>query len=508
MVSPSIVIVNPKDNVGVAMQAIEEGSLAYEDARALDDIQLGHKIAIKDLAPGENVIKFGVIIGAAKCGIKKGEHVHTHNAKWTQPAARRGKAASKLESPSDNLLGRIDAELKLTPTVGGTFATRQYIGILCTVNCAVSVGRIVSQMFQSESLPDWCDGVVALDCKTGCGMDTESYGFEILQRTVLGYANHSNFRHVFVLGLGCEMNTTRSLEVRLQDAGRTSGNISFVNIQEQGGVKETIKHLQGKISELFNLDAVPRVARADLKDLVIGLQCGGSDAFSALTANPLLGKAIDLLVAKGASALLSETPELIGARDALLQRVSSPEIAKKFVDRLEWWDEYCSQHNVTFDNNPSPGNLAGGITTITEKSIGAAAKGGSGEIQGILEYAQPLECSGLNIMDSPGYDPVSVTGQIASGANLIVFTTGRGSVYGSVPVPTVKMATNNTSYNRQKDDFDFNAGTLVDKPGEFEEQAIALANHIICVASGQKTSSEEYFFGEAEFLPWPMGAVM
>jgi altronate hydrolase len=391
----------------------------------------------------------------------------------------------------------------------GAVGTRNYIGILTSVNCSATVAKMIAQHFNDHTLTDFpnVDGVVAFTHQTGCGMaakDTE--GLENLQRTLAGYAVHPNFSHIVMIGLGCEVNQIQPLlrEYGLSDAD----NLNWFTIQDTGGtraaVERGIKHIESLLPEA---NCCQRET-VDASHLRLALQCGGSDAYSGITANPALGAASDLLVAQGGTAILSETPEIFGAEQLLLNRVTDQATADALIQRLEWWQAYAKRHGAELNNNPSPGNQKGGLTTILEKSLGAVAKGGTTPLTGFYRYGELIKQAGFVFMDAPGYDPCSVTGEIASGANLICFTTGRGSVFGAKPVPSIKLASNSTLYQRMQEDMDINCGRILDEGLSIQAMGEHIFNRLLTVASGEQTASEQLGFGDNEFIPWQNGAML
>jgi altronate hydrolase len=284
--------------------------------------------------------------------------------------------------------------------------------------------------------------------------------------------------------------------------------LATMTIQETGGTKKTVERGIAQIREM--LPEANRVKREPVpaSHITVGLQCGGSDGYSGITANPALGAASDLLVRNGGTVILSETPESYGAEHLLTRRAVSREVGEKLLARMKWWDDYTKRNGGDMDNNPSPGNKAGGITTILEKSLGAAAKAGSTNLVDVVRYAERVTGKGFVFMDTPGYDPVSATGQVAGGANIICFTTGRGSVFGCVPSPSIKLATNSPMYERMSDDMDVNCGTIAEGTETVDQVGKRIFDLILATASGQPTKSEALGFGEAEFAPWQLGAVM
>lgn len=393
-------------------------------------------------------------------------------------------------------------------------ATRNYIGVLTSVNCSATVARYIADAFRTNPftgdgmLADYknVDGVVALTHKTGCGMAGEGEGMDLLRRVIAGYARHPNFAAVLVVGLGCEANQIGGI----MQAHNLAEDRRFqtMTIQDTGGSAKTVREGVARIREL--LPAINQTKRepAPASHITIGLQCGGSDGYSGITANPALGVASDLLVRHGGTVILSESPETYGAEHMLTRRATSREVGEKLVRVMKWWEDYTAKNGGTMDNNPTPGNKAGGITTILEKSLGAAAKAGNTNLVDVVGYAEPVTSKGFVFMDTPGYDPVSATGQVAGGANMICFTTGRGSVYGCKPAPSIKLATNTRLYERMTDDMDINCGTIVDGAETVQQCGERIFGLILKTTSGQPTKSEAMGFGDDEFAPWVVGATM
>ena len=504
---PATLRLNPSDPVVVAMRDIAAGEMVASKVKAVEPIGRGHKVAIVPIAAGEPVRKFGQIIGNATKAIQPGQHVHVHNLAFRPSAADhtigadRRNTAPLPEAEAATFQGILRAD--------GSVATRNYIGVLTTVNCSATVARLIADQFRGpQALAEFpnVDGVVALTHKSGCAAAADGEAVDLLRRTIGGYAKHPNFAAVLVIGLGCEANQLNRL--CMQEGIAVGGRVSTYIIQETGGTNATVRAGVQRIKEL--LPAANDVRRQTLpaKHLTLGLQCGGSDGFSGISANPALGIAADLLVQNGGTAILSETPEIYGAEHMLLRRAVSKEVGEKLLDRIAWWEEYTARHGESMDSNPSPGNKAGGLTTILEKSLGAAAKGGSSDMVDVYRYAEPVTKRGFVFMDTPGYDPVSATGQVAGGANIICFTTGRGSCYGCKPAPSLKLATNTPMYQRMADDMDINCGEIVDGTATLEQKGQEIFKLILDTASGKKSKSEEYGYGEDEFAPWHFGATM
>ncbi|QJD16835.1 UxaA family hydrolase [Paracoccus sanguinis] len=468
----------------------------------------GHKVALRAMAPGEAVIKYGQVIGYATAPISPGEHVHTHNMVFGEHGRdyAPGAGLAAAEAARDRFAGPQDSFLGYHRP-GGQVGTRNFIALVATVNCSATVIRRAAEELRIEGALDAypnVDGVAAFAHGTGCGMAATGEGFGALQRVLAGHAGHPNVAAALFVGLGCEVMQIARMKQELGEAARFHG----LTIQETGGTRATIDAIKARVREM--LPEVNRATRAPapLSALAIGLQCGGSDGLSGVTANPALGVACDMLAAQGASVVLSETSEIYGAERLLLERVARPELAERLLAQIRWWEDYCARNGGSMDNNPSPGNKAGGLTTILEKSLGAVAKAGSSPLNDVLAYGAPITAPGLSFMDTPGYDPVSVTGQIAGGAQLIVFTTGRGSAFGSKPAPTIKLATNDQLYAAMPDDMDLNCGDVLSRGVSLEAKAREIVALIVATASGQVTKSEALGLGDNEFVPWQIGAVM
>jgi altronate hydrolase len=393
----------------------------------------------------------------------------------------------------------------------GRVATRNYIGIVTSVNCSAHVADLIADAFKrnpfkgEDPLADFpnVDGVVALTHKTGCGM-TMGEPLRLLRRTLAGFARHVNFSHVIAIGLGCEVN---QLGPMLEEQ-KLAGRLRNMDIQEMGGTRKTVEAGIAFVKEV--LAEANKVVREPVpaSELIVALQCGGSDGYSGITANPALGAASDLVVRHGGTVILSETPETYGAEHLLTRRAVSREVGEKLVAKMRWWEEYTAREGAEMNANPSPGNKAGGLTTILEKSLGAMAKGGTTNLTAVYDYAEPVTAKGFTFMDTPGYDPVGATGQVAGGANLLCFTTGRGSVFGMKPTPSIKLATNSAMYERMADDMDVNCGTILSGEESVAECGERIFQLMLRVASGERTKSEGYDFGSSEFAPWTLGATM
>jgi altronate hydrolase len=497
----ALIQLHTRDQVAVARVAIAEGAVITQAGgplAALNAVPAGHKIALMPIAAGEVVLKYGQPIGVASRAIAAGEHVHGHNLEMAQALPAQTIATAGIAPIGVDASATFEGYLRADGRVG----TRNYIGVVSSVNCSATVCKAIARGFEGEALPG-VDGVVAITHGSGCGM-SDGEGLALLRRTLRGYATHPNFAAVVVIGLGCEVNQVGALLEGMDTGGRVHG----LTIQGEGGTREAIARGQALVRELAAAAGKAQRSTLPAARLFVGLQCGGSDGYSGISANPALGAAVDLLVRHGGTAILSETPEIYGAEHLLLARAARPEVAQRLLERLRWWEAYAARNGAELDNNPSPGNKAGGITTILEKSLGAVAKGGSSPLNAVVEYAQPVPGPGLVFMDTPGYDPVSATGQVAGGANLICFTTGRGSTYGCKPTPSLKLATNTALFDRMRLDMDFNAGVIVDGTQSVAEAGAALFQLMLDTASGRPSCSEVHGLGDNEFVPWQLGAVM
>lgn len=496
---------DPDDNVVTASTALE-ANVAVENILTTKMIPRNHKLAITPIAKGEAIRKYAQIIGYASEDIAAGDHVHTDNVEFRntdavyQFATDLRPAIMVAAANCDSFMGY--------RRENGRVGTRNYIGILTSVNCSATAARMIASAFGAEELANYpnVDGVVAFVHGTGCGMAGQGDGFDALQRVMWGYARNPNHAGVLMVGLGCEMN---QIDWLLEAYGLAQGPLfRAMNIQDTHGLAKTVETgieiVKGMLVEAnkFVRTACPA------SELMVALQCGGSDALSGITANPALGFACDLLVAQGGTGVLAETPEIYGAEHLLTRRAIDDVVGARLIDLIRWWEDYTERNKGSMDNNPSPGNKRGGLTTILEKSLGAVAKGGTTPLTGVYKYGEPVTARGFTFMDSPGYDPASVTGQIASGCNLVAFTTGRGSAFGSKPSPCIKIATNTQMYDKLTADMDINAGAMLTDAKSIEEMGREIYQLLLDVASGKQSKSEAQGLGDYEFVPWQIGATM
>src|SRR6478609_8563958 len=499
----SFLRVHPSDNVVVAVGGLSPGDIV-DDVKILRRIPPGHKAAVRPIKKDEAALKFGQIIGFANQDIAPGDWVHEHNIGF-HAVDRDYQFEVDARDPAP-LTG---ATFQGFRRANGRVGTRNYLGILTSVNCSATVARFIAREVEKSGLLDdfpEVDGVIPLVHGHGCGMDSKGEGYEVLKRTQWGYAANPNMGAVLMVGLGCE-----TFQIaRWKQAYNIAESDTFrsLTIQDTGGTQKAIEAGIAAVRDLLPAANAVKRETAPASELMLALQCGGSDGYSGITANPALGAAVDLLVAHGGTAILSETPEIYGAEHLLTRRTVKREVGEKLLERIGWWENYTRINEGEMNNNPSPGNKAGGLTTILEKSLGAVAKGGTTNLQAVYEYAQPVTAHGFVYMDTPGYDPVSATGQVAGGANMICFTTGRGSAYGCAPSPSLKIATNTALWQRQEEDMDINCGEIIDGKASIQQMGERIFELVLATASGEQSKSEKHGYGQNEFVPWQVGAVM
>jgi altronate hydrolase len=506
--SPAIRI-HAADNVVIARRQLLGGTVLPEEGiTVVGLVPPGHKVATRAIAAGEAVRRYNQIIGTATQAIAPGQHVHTHNLAFSSFERSQEPGAGAVPTAYVNQPATFQGIVR----ADGRVATRNYIGVLTSVNCSATAARAIADHFRRdihpEALADFpnVDGVVALTHGMGCATASDGEELQVLRRTLGGYARHPNFAAVLVVGLGCETNQIQGLVA--QEGLQEGAHLVTFNIQDTGGTAKTVARGVAEVKKLLpwanKVQRVPVPAR----HLVVGLQCGGSDGYSGISANPALGAAVDRLVRHGGTAILSETPEIYGGEHLLTRRAVSTAVADKLRARIAWWEAYTARNGMQMDNNPSAGNKAGGLTTILEKSLGAIAKSGTTNLVDVVEFAERVTAQGFVYMDTPGYDPVSATGQVAGGANLICFTTGRGSAYGCAPSPSLKLSTNTALWLKQEDDIDIDCGGIVEGTDSVDAAGERIFQLMLTTASGRATKSEMHGYGQNEFVPWQLGAVM
>lgn len=504
--SPKTLVLSDADNIAVAISAVPKGATTAEGVVALERVPRGHKFATGFIKSGNSILKFGQIIGFATVDIEAGAWVHEHNVGMGDLNHDYAYAANAIET---DMVPEADrATFQGFRRANGKVGTRNYIGVLTSVNCSTTVaGFIVEAVEKSGLLEDYpnIDGIVALKQANGCIVDFRGEIFNLLKRTTWGYATNPNMGGVIMVGLGCEgfqiPKFKQAYNVTESDTFRT------MTIQETGGTRKTVEAGVEAVKAMLPIVNAAKRETVSASELSLALQCGGSDGYSGITANPALGIAADMLVRQGGTVILAETPEVYGAEHLLTRRAKSREVGEKLVEIIHWWEDYAKRNLMELNNNPSPGNKLGGLTTILEKSLGATAKGGSTNLNAVYHYAEPVTEKGFVFMDTPGYDPVSATGQVAGGANVLCFTTGRGSAYGCKPTPSIKIATNSDIYEKMIEDMDLNGGDILDGV-TLEEKGQEIFDKILSVASGEPSKSELLGYGDNEYVPWNIGATM
>jgi altronate hydrolase len=502
---PRFLRLDRRDNVLVAITDLARGS-EVGGVACLDDVPAGHKVASAAIADGAPVVKFGQIIGFAASAIRAGQHVHEHNCAYGEFSRE---TALGVDYRATELVPEAErATFQGFVREDGRVATRNMIGVVTTVNCSATVARAIVDRLRQTALRDYpnVDDIVAFTHSGGCGTSTSGENIEMLRRTLGGFMHHPNMAGVLLLGLGCEANQGSMV---LDRAGMQEGStLRYMNIQDIGGSRATLEKGVEALAAMLPRANEARRQTVSASHIKLALQCGGSDGYSGITANPALGAAVDLVVRHGGTAILSETPEIYGAEQLLTRRAVNTQVAGKLLERIRWWEEHVKATGGSMNNNPSHGNKVGGLTTILEKSLGAVAKGGTTGLMGVYRYAEPITEHGFVFMDSPGNDPYSATGQVASGANVLCFTTGRGSVYGCKPAPCLKLATNTPLFEHMSEDMDIDCGVLLSGKTDLQALGEQIFRRVLEVASGSQTKSEEFGFGENEFQPWRIDAVM
>jgi altronate hydrolase len=502
--SASVMLLAPGDNIVVATYPVSKGSvLPGHGVTARHDTPQGHKIAIRPIQSGAPILKFETVIGYANEDIAAGDWLHSHNIRFDD--VDKDYAYARDYVPTQILPEQDRAQFMGIRRANGRVGTRNYIGLFVTVNCSATVARKIGNYFDEERMEAWehVDGVIPFIHESGCGMEMTGEPMDLLRRTLAGYIRHPNMAGAVVLSLGCERN---NLVQFFEEQGLAEGKmLRTITMQSVGGTARAIAEGKDAVREMLDQANTIRREPCSAEHITIGMQCGGSDGLSGLSANPALGAAADILVRNGGTAILSETPEIFGVEHLLTRRARTPDVGRKLVDRMDWWLEYTKGRDTQINGVVSPGNQAGGLANVLEKSLGGAKKSGRTGLMEVYRYAEPVTQKGLVFMDTPGFDPVSATGQIAGGANLICFTTGRGSCFGSYPSPTIKLASNTPMFQRMREDMDINCGTVIDGQQTIEGMGQEVFERILAIASGEKSKSEALGVGEEEFAPWPIG---
>ncbi len=510
--APQVLFLREGDDVAVACRPLSAGSVVAvngSEVQLRTDVPAGHKIALHLVREGDPVRKYGQIIGFATRSIEPGDHVHVQNmaVKPLQLDYEYSTAVPEVQYVPEAERRTFQGFKRPDGRVG----TRNYLAVVSTVNCSASVSRFIAERFRGDALKEFpnVDGVIAVKHMTGCGMNINGEDLRMLERTLAGYARHANVAGYIVVGLGCEVNQAVSMvqHTNLISLGTPSRVPTVVSIQEEGGVTKAVERGIKEIAALLPYANGFTRSTQPASELFVATNCGGSDGNSGVTANPAVGWMTDEMVRHGGTSVLAETSETYGAEHLLTRRAVSREVGEKLVALMRWWEKYTSMHGAEIDNNPSPGNKAGGLTTIYEKSLGALAKGGTSPLVDVLQFAEPIRKRGFLFMDTPGHDPVSITGLVAGGCNVVVFTTGRGSVFGCKPAPSIKVATNTRLFEHMNDDMDINAGVILEG-ASVPDVGRVLFEKILSVASGERTKSELSGIGDEEFVPWMTGAVL
>ncbi len=502
-----IIRLHPNDNIVVARVDVAIGeSVPSEHFTSRSQVPAGYKIAAKKILKSEPILKYNVTVGFANTDIEPGTMVHSHNTEFRE--FDRDYAYASEYQPTVLLPESERATFQGYVRANGKVGTRNFIGLLSTVNCSATVVHKIAEWFTPERLKDYpnVDGVVAFSHGIGCGMEMSGEPMQLLRRTMAGYAQHPNLAAALIIGLGCERNQLKGL-MEQENLQENSTLHTFI-MQETGGTRKTIEAGIEAVKALLPEANKGKRETVSASHLCVGLQCGGSDGFSSITANPALGAAIDILSRHGGTGILSETPEIYGVEHTLTRRAASQAIGEKLIQRIRWWkDEYSVGRDVQINGQVSPGNQIGGLANIFEKSLGSSMKGGTGPLMEVYRYAEPVTTKGFVFMDTPGFDPVSATGQIAGGANLIAFTTGRGSMFGSKPAPCIKLATNTPMYQRLTEDMDINCGEILDGTVSVQDMGQKIFELFLKTASGERSKSELLGLGDHEFVPWQIGVM-
>jgi altronate hydrolase len=498
----AVIHLNPRDNVAVARVPLAAGQQVRVDGAAVelrDAVPMGHKLALGAIGAGEPIVRYGQVMGRARVAIEPGRHVHTHNVAFEELTFDYEFPSGEIPLPAPPASGPTFLGY---PREDGRVGTRNYIAVVAASNCAAHTAELIARSFEGETLPPNVDGVAAFPHGEGCG-HTIGPDTEQLRRTLAGVLDHPNVAGAIILGLGCEVN---QIDHYLgPDAPRTERLVGMT-LQSSGGTRATVEAARAEIRKMMERASGEKRAETPASKIVLGLQCGGSDSFSGVTANPALGRCCDRLAELAGTSVLAETTEIFGAEHLLVRRARSRAVAERLLGFVRGYKQYLTRFGGSFDDNPSPGNKEGGLTNILEKSLGAVAKAGSSPLMEVVDYAERVTAPGFVFMNTPGYDPVSLTGLAAGGVNLIAFTTGRGSAIGFPTIPVIKIATNSVTWRRMRDNMDVNAGRIADGEADLEEVGREIFDLVVRVASGERTCAER--LGHKEFVPWRIGPVL
>ncbi|MCC6590699.1 MAG: altronate dehydratase [Bryobacterales bacterium] len=503
----AVIHLSPQDNIAIARAPLAPGQqirVAGLEVTVLDPVPMGHKIALRTIPAGGSIVRYGQVMGRARVTIEAGRHVHVQNVAFEEIAFQYEYPATDIPFPKPS--GAIPTFLGYQRE-DGRVGTRNYIAVVAASNCAAHTAELIAASYSREQLPENVDGVVAFPHGEGCGHSIGPDTMQ-LQRTLGGVLDHPNVSGAIILGLGCEVNqidhylgASPHANVKLR-----KDRLVGMTLQTSGGTVGTVEAARAAIRHMMERAAAEHRTEVPASKIVLGTNCGGSDSFSGITANPALGYCSDLLAEMGATSVLAETPEIFGAEHLLVKRARNREVADRLLSFVTDYKAYLSRFGGSFDDNPSPGNKEGGLTNILEKSLGAVAKAGTSTMTDAVDYAERVHTPGFVFMNTPGYDPVSLTGLAAGGCNLICFTTGRGSAIGFPSIPVIKVATNTAMYRRMQDNMDMNAGRIADGEATIQSVGREIFDMLLAVAGGQRTCAER--LGHKEFVPWRIGPVM
>lgn len=498
----SAIHLHPNDNVAIARVPLSPGQklkIGHFEVTVRAAVPAGHKVALFEINSGEMLLRYGQMIGRAKGAIHSGDHIHTHNVAYEEivfeyefPTGDHGLPPMPAVIPSFMGYQRDD----------GRVGTRNYIAVVAASNCAAHTAETIAESYRDFKFPEGVDGVVAFPHGDGCGQ-TLGPDTDQLRRTLSGVLDHPNVSSAIILGLGCEVN---QIDHYLGKGTARSARLIGMTLQDMGGTRATVEASRKAIAGFIDRAAAEKRTETSASKIVLGLNCGGSDSFSGITANPALGYTSDLLAEIHATAVLAETTEIIGAEHLLVKRARNRAVGEKLLAMVKQYKTYLNRFGGSFDDNPSPGNKEGGLTNILEKSLGAAAKAGTAQLNEVVDYAERIHGPGFVFMNTPGYDPASLTGLAAGGCNMIAFTTGRGSAIGFPTIPVIKIATNSATYKRMRDNMDINAGRIAEGEATVRQVGQEIFDMVLRVASGERTCAER--LGHKEFVPWRIGPMM